>query len=237
MKNNIYAAGFLTLGLVLVAWIAACTAQNIFQLKRTVTVKGLAEQQVEATVGTWNLPFHASSATLVKARTIGEKHQAALTKHFTQFGLTSTEMKLQPMSIRHERENIGNNQWRSKYVTQGQIRIRTTNLNALELASSATDQLLAKNINLGRQYGDVPLPQFIFTNLNNVKPSLIAAATQNARNAAEQFAEDSGSTIGGIARANQGVVSILSRDGDYNERAERFKTIRVVSTIDYFLKN
>lgn len=237
MKNNVFAAAFLSLGLVFAAWIAACTAKSIFELRRTVTVKGLAEQQVEATIAVWSLPFYATTSTLAGARTTGEKHQLAIIKHFSQFGLKDTEIKPQPMAIRHERENIGNNQFRSKYIAQGKIRVRTTNLDAIELATAATDQLLAKNIRLGRQYGDIPLPQFLFTDLNKVKPDLIAAATQNARSSAEQFAADSGSKIGGIARANQGIVNILSQDGDYNEREERFKKIRVVSTVDYFLKN
>ena len=41
---------------------------------------------------------------------------------------------------------------------------------------------------------------------------MIAEATASARKAAEQFAKDSRSKIGGIRRASQGVFEILPRD-------------------------
>jgi hypothetical protein len=68
---------------------------------------------------------------------------------------------------------------------------------------------------------------------------MIAEATANARRAAEQFAEDSGSRIGGIRRANQGVFVILPRDQapGIEEGGQLHKTVRVVSTIQYLLED
>jgi hypothetical protein len=66
---------------------------------------------------------------------------------------------------------------------------------------------------------------------------MIAEATAEARRAAEQFATDSGSRIGSIRRANQGVFVILARDRAQgaSEESQMNKTVRVVSTIDYTL--
>ena len=47
--------------------------------------------------------------------------------------------------------------------------------------------------------------QFLYTDLEKVKPAMIAAATKDARNAAEQFAKDSGSKVGNIRSAQQGL--------------------------------
>ena len=76
-------------------------------------------------------------------------------------------------------------------------------------------------------------PQFEFTKLNDIKPALIAEATSNARKSAEQFAKDSGARLGGIRSANQGVVSIEDRD----RGSPHVKTVRVVTTVEYFLKD
>ena len=64
-----------------------------------------------------------------------------------------------------------------------------------------------------------------------------AEATKAAREAAQQFAKDSGSRLGSIASAEQGVVQILPRDGgeDYLEREEADKKIRVVARVRYYL--
>jgi len=81
-------------------------------------------------------------------------------------------------------------------------------------------------------------PSFIFTKLNDFKPAMIAEATARAREAAEQFARDSRSRIGGIRRANQGVFEILPRDqaSGIREESQVEKTLRVVTTVEYLLE-
>jgi hypothetical protein len=81
-------------------------------------------------------------------------------------------------------------------------------------------------------------PTFLFTKLNDIKPAMIAEATANAREAAEQFAKDSRTSLRGIRQANQGVFVILPRDqaAGIPEETQVTKTVRVVSTVEYFLK-
>jgi hypothetical protein len=81
-------------------------------------------------------------------------------------------------------------------------------------------------------------PFYIFTGLNVVKPPMIAEATRSARAGAEQFAADSGSRVGGIRRANQGLFQILPRDRapGLQESTQINKTVRVVSTVEYLLE-
>ena len=79
----------------------------------------------------------------------------------------------------------------------------------------------------------------MFTKLNDLKPPMIAEATARAREAAEQFARDARSELGGIRRANQGIFEILPRDqapGIF-EGNQILKTVRVVSTIEYLLED
>ena len=65
-------------------------------------------------------------------------------------------------------------------------------------------------------------------------------ATRNARAAADRFASDSGSKVGSIRQANQGVSSILPADqgsgtgegGDaYAADSSLMKTVRVVTSV------
>ena len=75
--------------------------------------------------------------------------------------------------------------------------------------------------------------EYIFTGLNELKPSMIEEATTNARQVAEKFARDSDSKVGPIRVARQGQFSINDRD----QNTPEIKIIRVVSTIDYQLIN
>jgi hypothetical protein len=67
---------------------------------------------------------------------------------------------------------------------------------------------------------------------------MIAQATANAREAAEQFAKDSRTSLRGIRQANQGVFMILPRDQapGISEEGQINKIVRVVSTVEYFLR-
>jgi hypothetical protein len=82
-------------------------------------------------------------------------------------------------------------------------------------------------------------PIFLFIGLNTVKPPMIAEATARGREAAEQFARDSKSRVGGIRRASQGLFEILPRDQapGIREEGQIEKRVRVVSTVEHFLKD
>jgi hypothetical protein len=73
--------------------------------------------------------------------------------------------------------------------------------------------------------------------LNSLKPPMIKEATARAREAAAQFAQDSRSELAGIKRASQGVFEILPRDQapGISEESQIAKTVRVVSTVEYYL--
>jgi uncharacterized protein len=87
-----------------------------------------------------------------------------------------------------------------------------------------------------------------FSGLNSVKPDMITEATRNARAAANRFALDSGSKVGSIRQANQGVFSILPAEqgsdtgepgefsaGNSSADSSLMKIVRVVTTVEYYL--
>ena len=82
---------------------------------------------------------------------------------------------------------------------------------------------------------------FTFTKLNALKPEMIAEANQNARRSAEQFARDSGVSVGKMKTASQGYFSVGARDGEdcddcgSSGGSSPFQKVRVVTTIDYDL--
>ena len=70
---------------------------------------------------------------------------------------------------------------------------------------------------------------------------MIAEATRNARDSAEQFARDSGVNVGRLKTASQGYFSVGPRDGEDCDDcgstggSTPFQKVRVVTTIDYDL--
>ena len=79
---------------------------------------------------------------------------------------------------------------------------------------------------------------YSFTRLNDIKPEMVAEATRDARESAEQFAQDSGAGVGEIKNATQGYFSIEARDGDsggWGISDTPYKKVRVVTTVNFAL--
>ena len=125
-------------------------------------------------------------------------------------------------------------------MIQQTLIVRSDQPEKIREASQQIGELLRAGLVLssGGEYG-MGGPAYIFTGLNDLKPQMIAEATARARSAAEQFARDSRSVIGGIRQANQGLFEILPRDEapGIREESQIQKKVRVVSTIEYFLQD
>ena len=84
--------------------------------------------------------------------------------------------------------------------------------------------------------------RYIFPELNEIKPKLIAESTRNARITGEQFAKDSKSKLGKIKTASQGQIAM---SGDYSSgdgyipftEKPYIYNVRVVSSIVFFLED
>jgi uncharacterized protein len=110
-------------------------------------------------------------------------------------------------------------------------------------AAQNTMQLLQKGVVLTSNPGQGLT--YKFTGLNSIKPDMITEATRNARAAANRFAQDSGAKVGSIRQANQGVFSVLpaNQGGEGGESAgagfgsdsSLMKTVRVVTSVQYYL--
>ena len=118
--------------------------------------------------------------------------------------------------------------------------LRSTTIELVQTASQRVPELVKGGVVLssGQEYGGGG-PTFVFTGLNTLKPPMIAEATARAREGAEQFARDSRSTLTGIRRATQGVFEILPRDQaqGISEESQVTKRVRVVTTVEYGLRN
>jgi hypothetical protein len=116
-------------------------------------------------------------------------------------------------------------------------------------AAQKTMQLVQKGIVLDSGMpGQASGPSYKFTGLNAIKPDMITEATRNARAAADRFASDSGSKVGSIRQANQGVFTILAANetndgsespaypGQLGADSSVMKTVRIVTTVQYYLE-
>ena len=118
-----------------------------------------------------------------------------------------------------------------RYNATSVITVTSKNVDKVRKLMSEQAELLKQGIAISGgdyRYNVV----YEFTGLNDVKPQMIEEATKNARAAAEKFAKDSDSSLGKIRNASQGQFSISDRDAN----TPYIKSIRVVTTVNYYLK-
>jgi hypothetical protein len=208
---------------------------------RFVTVKGLAERIVKADLAVWPIRFIATGNDLPQVQNQITKDAETVREFMNAAGISSEEMVVHGLEVTDlYAETYHQGPIENRFIMAQTLVIRSENVDQIASASQRISKLVASGVVLsGRAgpWGGGPL--YLFTQLTELKPEMIAEATRDAHAAAEQFATDSASQLGGIRKANQGLFQILPRDKipTMQEEEQIYKTLRVVSTIEYFLQN
>ena len=203
---------------------------------RFVTVKGVSERDVEADLAVWQIPISASGNNLSDVQAKIDQDLGRIVSFLKAHGISPEETSRGVLRVEDLLQQNGRDRAPDmRYVVNQSLTVRTPKVKAVGEASQAIGDLVKEGVLISWSQG----PQYIFTGLNGIKPSMIAEATKEARKAAEQFAKDSGSRVAAIRRANQGVFSITARTGEAAtpDSSEPDKTVRVVSTIDFYLED
>ncbi len=122
---------------------------------------------------------------------------------------------------------------RPLFTTTGRLHVVTRNMDAAQKAYRGVNDLMVKTT--GGVTG--AYVNYQYTSIVGIRGEMIAAATKDARNAALQFAADSGNKVGSIRNASQGLFQITAPGSDSDDGASIRKNVRVVTTVDYELRD
>jgi hypothetical protein len=202
---------------------------------RYVQVKGLSEREVKADLAVWPINITLAGNDLKSLKGKIESQNQEIYNFFIEQGFEKNEISQGSTNITDAHANQYNSNAINReyrYIAQSEFTIRTSNIALLQESLSESLELIANGILLGSKNQWRPI-EYIFTGLNEIKPSMIEEATKNAREVAEKFAHDSNSNVGKIRIARQGLFTINDRDANTPE----IKIVRVVSTIDFQLED
>ena len=204
---------------------------------RTVRVKGLAEKDVSANLALWHIRFQAANNMLGQAKTDIEHQEKILRAFLEKAGFTDNEILVQGLSMQDAYADAyrDKNTISARYTLTQTWTVRSAQVDLVNTTHAQIGDLVAQGVNFST-YGNAV--SYLFTGLNEIKPIMLKEATHNARQAADEFALNSGAKVGKIKSASQGVFSILPREEipDQSEQEQIHKKVRVVSTVEYFLE-
>ena len=229
--NNTPAAVVLAIGIALAGYLVGNALVESRTSERRVSVRGLSEREVPANLVLWPIVFSITSNDLVDLQRQADvgvmKVRAFLGDAFPAEQISVSPPRVQD---REAQGMSGDGRQRDRYMAEVVVTVRTDQIDAARKAIERSGELVKQGVAVIRSYEYST--QYLYTDLERVKPEMIAEATKDARRAAEQFAQDSGSKVGAIRTAQQGLFSIEDRD----QFSPQLKRIRVVTTVDYYLE-
>ena len=229
--NNVVLGVCLMVGLVVGALLLGNAIQATRADDRIVSVKGLCEREVKADNVICPFAYKEGGDDLQQLYKTIERKNAIIIDFLKKAGIAEEEISVAAPKVVDTRTEWSGSQNRYTYIVTSVVTVCTDKVDEIIALQSQQGALLQQGIatTSGWEYPTV----YSFTKLNEIKPAMIETATRNARETAEKFAADSDSKLGKIKRATQGQFSINDRDSN----TPYMKNVRVVTSVDYYLKD
>jgi Uncharacterized protein conserved in bacteria len=236
MKQNgiLFAGLFIGIGILFAGIQINRGISGLQDAQRIISVKGLSEKEFPADRVTWPVIFKEVNNDLISLYNNIEKNNGKVLQFLKENGIPENAITVSPPDIMdYQTERYASQENKFRYNGTSIITVSSDQVDKIRNLIPQISQLIREGVTIAanRQYEN-PI-RYEFTGLNNVKPEMIEEATYNARQSAEKFAKDSQSKLGKIKTASQGQMTISDRD----ENSPHIKAVRVVTTVNYFLKD
>lgn len=198
---------------------------------RIVSVKGLCEREVKADRVICPFAYKEGGNNLQQLYNTIEQKNGVIIDFLKDAGLEEQEITVAAPKVVDTRTEWSSSQNQYNYIITSVVTVCTDKVDKIVQLQSRQGELLQKGIATTNNWEYQTV--YSFTGLNEIKPAMIEIATKNARETAEKFAEDSNSELGKIKRATQGQFTITDRDSN----TPYMKNVRVVTSVDYYLKD
>ena len=231
----------LAIGMSAAAFIFGAQAKHIGSGRQSISVKGLAEKPVKADYAEWHTGVRVHGQSFAEALGKMRRARPALDQFLAKQGFDKDALKelsesVVPNMVEEELANGRTRQVQRGFTASQEIVITTKDMAKIDAANKAVLQFEAD----GNPVTHSP-PLYLVSNLEEIKMSLIGAATENAQKRAGEFAKYGDVKAGAIRSASQGAFYILPAGAsvDSNEYGGAYdkstvdKTARVVVTIEY----
>lgn len=230
----------LAIGLIISAYIVSDTVRDVKLQNQTIEVKGFAEKKIVSDYAIWDATFQRFSYDQVSAYSIMEEDLSQVLEFLKSQGISENQVVISAVQSRTQYKL--NDQGYSTniidgYVLSRSISVESDNVEKIDEIYRASSVLIKQGL-----YFETYSPRFLFTKLDDIKIEMLGAATEDAKNRATILAEKSGSKVGALKSARQGVFQITPANStdisDYgmNDVSSIEKTIKAVVTIEYNVK-
>jgi len=206
----------------------------------SIKVKGSASVDLRADSACWVTTVTCRGATLQAAYASLSKDMDRLQQFMRTNNFTETEAKAGAVSALNimGKDTKGNNTNKIElYQLTQTVEVLSAKVDDVAKAARSVTQLIKDGVDVSSGQ-----PAYLVSSLESNKVDLLEKATRSAMGRAETLAQGSGSSVGALISANQGVIQVVQRgttgSSDYGEYDTRTieKTMRAVVSLEYAVR-
>lgn len=227
----------IALGMLASSVVVSRAVIQIKQENQALEVKGFAEKKIVSDFASWTGSFTTRAPELTAAYEKLSRHREAVEAFLRDLGVPEGSYELFPVgtSVLFAQNEKGafTNQVEG-YALSQEIRVDSEDIDLVSSVSKRSAKLVEQGVEFSSYR-----PEYFYTRLGELKISMLAEATADARQRAEVLAKNGGGQIGHLLSARQGVFQITpahsTEIADYgrNDTSSREKSIKAVVTVRY----
>lgn len=233
MNIRVYESTIVAIAIVVLGLCIKGGIDNFANKDRKVTVKGLAEREVEADKVTWPILSKETGNDLPQLYELIAQKQAKIKRFLLAAGIKESEISVDASKVidmNADQYATGLKPYR--YNITSIITVTSNNVKLVRNIIARQGELLKQGVAIVEGGYESPTV-YEYVSFKDMKPKMMEEAIANAEKTAQQFADNSHSTLNKIVSADQGQFSIDNRD----LHTPWIKKVRVVTTITYSLKD
>ena len=211
-RNNYWlnAGVALAIGLVLSSIIFGWYFSKTKKVDDMVTVTGSAKKRIKSDLVLWNAGVTYQSPKLADAYRAVSESIPRVRQYLISKGIAESEIQISSIStttLKGHDANGGETSEITGYSLRQQLEVRSPDVDKIaQIAREATEL-----INQGILIDSSP-PQYLYTQLGDLKIEMLGEAAKDAKIRAEKIAGSTGNKIGKVRSARMGVLQITAAD-------------------------
>ncbi|HEX2254412.1 MAG TPA: SIMPL domain-containing protein [Thermoanaerobaculia bacterium] len=232
----VVASALLAVGMVVAVFVGGQALRDV-KPGRTITVKGFSERPIVSDHAVWSGNLVARSSTLAEGYDKLAGDLARVRRYLAETGIPDEQVSVSPVSIGVRFRQTDNGMWTGEvdgYDLNQTVTVSSADVRAVERVAREITALIREGVEVNSWS-----PSYYYTRLDDLKIEMLGEAAADARRRAEEIAAKSGSGVGELINASQGVFQItpafsteISAGGMY-DTSSIDKTIRAVVTIGF----
>ncbi len=230
----------LALGIIISSLVVTGTLKEIKTSDQTITVKGYAEKSIISDLAIWSGTVTVRSTDLVDAYSKLERDMGKFNQYLKSKGIKPDKIQntaVQTSKVFKMTDDGKYTNYIIGYELYQDVNISSDDVFLIQQISNEATSLIKDGIEINSN-----MPQYFYTKLNDLKIKMLGEAAKDAKARADQLGENTGSKVGSLKYASQGVFQITSENsttvsdwGEYDVSSIK-KTIKAVVTVNFSIR-